>query len=154
MTRRKKNLTDEQVQEILDLYKTREFSKNEIAGKFEVSVPRITHMTTGMPEPYKIKDKANRELPLAEHILENFDNDMNVLVKTIDANRYWNRTVKEACYEIVQGGSLLVYYGQVNEFLRELGCDSNDDYINWEVYKKIVVERMYRMYEAFKKETK
>ena len=41
--------------------------------------------------------------------------------------------------------------GQVNEYLKELKCDSGDDYINWDVYKKIVSERMRKMYEAFKK---
>ncbi len=148
---RKKYLTEDQIQEILDLYKTREFSKNEIAGRFRVSVSRIAYMTAGMPEPYKQRDKAYRELSLTEHILESFDNDTKALIGTIDANIYGNRNLKDACNEVVQGGCLLVYYGQVNEYLKELKCDSGDDYINWDVYKKIVSERMRKMYEAFKK---
>lgn len=148
---RKKYLTEDQIQEILDLYKTREFSKNEIAGRFGVSVSRIAYMTAGMPEPYKQRDKAYRELSLTEHILESFDNDTKALIGTIDANIYGNRNLKDACNEVVRGGCLLVYYGQVNEYLKELKCDSGDDYINWDVYKKIVSERMRKMYEAFKK---
>jgi hypothetical protein len=108
-------------------------------------------MTAGMPEPYKQRDKAYRELSLTEHILESFDNDTKALIGTIDANIYGNRNLKDACNEVVQGGCLLVYYGQVNEYLKELKCDSGDDYINWDVYKKIVSERMRKMYEAFKK---
>ena len=148
---RKKNLTEDQIQEILDLYKTREFSKNEIAGRYGVSVSRIAYMTAGMPEPYKQRDKAYRELSLTEHILESFDNDTKALIETINANIYGNRNVKDACYEVVQGGCLLVYYTQVNDYLKYLKCDSGDDYVNWEVYKKIVAERMNKMYETFKK---
>lgn len=151
---RKKNLTEDQIQEILDLYKTREFSKNEIAARYGVSISRIAYMTAGMPEPYKQREKAYRELSLTEHILESFDDDTKALIETIDANKYGNRTVKEACNGVIQGGCLLVYYEQVNEYLKELKCDSGDDYINWEVYKKIVSERMRKMYETFKQEEK
>ena len=148
---RKKNLTEDQIQEILHLYKTREFSKNEIAGRYGVSVSRIAYMTPGMPEPHKQRHKASRELSLTEHILESFDNDTKALVETINANIYGNRNAKDACYEVVQGGCLLVYYTQVNDYLKNLKCDSGDDYVNWEVYKKIVAERMNKMYETFKK---
>lgn len=154
MVRHKKFLASDEIKEIVDLYGTREFSKNELAGRYGISVAKVTNLTVGMPEPYKVKDKASRESLLSEHILESFDNDIKVLVETIDANMYGNKSKKNACYDVVQGGCLLCYYSQVNDFLEQFGCNAGNDYINWEVYKKIIVETMYKMYTKFQKEAK
>ncbi len=89
---------------------------------------------------------------IEDHIMECFDDDVNALIGTINANIYGNRTVRQACYEVVQGGCLLVYYGQVNDFLEESGCKlSANDETNWSMYKKLVVNRMEKMYEKYAK---
>jgi hypothetical protein len=74
------------------------------------------------------------------------------LIETINANIYGNKNAKQACYDVVQGGCLLVYYDTVNDFLKELNCQiSTNDETNWSMYKKLVVNRMEKMYEKYTK---
>ena len=77
---------------------------------------------------------------------------VNEVLDSMPSNRNGNRTVKQACYEVVQGGCLLVYYNTVNDFLKELNCQlSDNDETNWSMYKKLVVNRMEKMYEKYTK---
>lgn len=95
---------------------------------------------------------AERTKIIEEHIMECFYDDVNTLIETIKANMYGNRSIKQACYEVIQGGCLLVYYGEVNDFLEELGCKlSSNNETNWSMYKKLVVNRMEKMYEKYAK---
>ena len=95
----------------------------------------------------------DRSKLIEEHIMECFDNDRKYLVETINANLFGDRNLHTACNEVVQGGCLLVYYYQAEDFLKELECKlSKNQDANWAMYKKLVVNRMEKMYAAFDKE--
>ena len=153
MAQRRK-LTEEMVKEIRDRYATREFTMSELAIEFGVSVSVIsTAINKGYcPKPRGLTETKERTELIEAHILECFDNDKKALIETINANIFGNRNVKQACYEVVQGGCLLVYYDTVNDFLKELNCQlSTNDETNWSMYKKLVVNRMEKMYEKYSK---
>ena len=140
--------------EIRDMYATREFTQNEIAGQFGISITAVNNAIHKgyVPKPKGMTETKERTEFIEEHIMESFDNDMDALIETIKANMFGNRTVKQACYEVVQGGCLLVYYDTVNNFLKELNCQlSDNDETNWSMYKKLVVNRMEKMYEKYTK---
>ena len=104
-----------------------------------------------VPKPKGMTETKERTELIESHIMEFFDTEEE-LVETIKANMFGNRTVKQACYEVVQGGCLLVYYNTVNDFLKELNCQlSDNDETNWSMYKKLVVNRMEKMYEKYTK---
>ena len=82
-----------------------------------------------------------------EHIMEFFDTKKE-LIETINANIFGERTIRQACNEVVQGGCLLVYYDTVNDFLREIDCKVTDsDSANWAMYRKLITNRMEKIYE-------
>lgn len=153
MAQRRK-LTEEMVKEIRDMYATREFTMTDLSRKFGVSTSVISNAINKgyCPKPRGMTETKERTELIEEHIMESFDNDMDALIETIKANMFGNRTVKQACYEVVQGGCLLVYYNTVNDFLKELNCQlSDNDETNWSMYKKLVVNRMEKMYEKYTK---
>lgn len=152
MAQRRK-LTDEMVRKIRAMYETREFTMSELAIEFGVSVSVIsTAINKGYcPKPRGLTETKERTELIESHIMEFFDTTKE-LIETINANRYKDRTVKQACYDVVQGGCLLVYYDTVNDFLKELNCQlSTNDETNWSMYKKLVVNRMEKMYEKYSK---
>ena len=152
--RKRTKITEQMTQEIRDMYATREFTQNEIAGKFGISITAVNNSIHKgyVPKPKGMTETKERTELIEEHIMESFDNDVDALVGTIKANMFGNRTVKQACYEVVQGGCLLVYYNTVNDFLKELNCQlSDNDETNWSMYKKLVVNRMEKMYEKYTK---
>ena len=149
-----RKLTDEMVKEIRDRYATREFTMSDLAKEFGVTTSVISNAINKgyCPKPRGITETKERTELIESHIMECFDNDMEALIGTINANRYKDRTVKQACYDVVQGGCLLVYYDTVNDFLKELNCQlSTNDETNWSMYKKLVVNRMEKMYEKYTK---
>ena len=153
MAQRRK-LTEEMVKEIRDMYATREFTMTDLSRKFGVSTSVISNAINKgyCLKPRGITETKERTELIEEHIMESFDNDIDALIETIKANMFGNRTVKQACYEVVQGGCLLVYYNTVNDFLKELNCQlSDNDETNWSMYKKLVVNRMEKMYEKYTK---
>ena len=153
MAQRRK-FTKEMVKEIRDMYATREFTMTDLSRKFGVSTSVISNAINKgyCPKPRGMTETKERTELIEEYIMESFDNDMDALIETIKANMFGNRTVKQACYEVVQGGCLLVYYNTVNDFLKELNCQlSDNDETNWSMYKKLVVNRMEKMYEKYTK---
>ena len=147
-------ITEEMKNNIREMYATREFSMSDLAREFGISITAVNNAINKgyCPKPKgKTETKERTEL-IEAHILECFDNDMEALIVTINVNRYKDRTVKQACYDVVQGGCLLVYYNTVNDFLKELNCQlSTNDETNWSMYKKLVVNRMEKMYEKYTK---
>ena len=92
---------------------------------------------------------------IEEHIMECFSGSKEEFLETINANLFGNRNLHTACNEVVQGGCLFVYYYQAEDFLKELECKlSKSQDSNWAMYKKLVVQRMEKMYESFEKEMK
>lgn len=154
---RSRKLSKETKNSIIEMYSTREFSLNEIAGYFDISVS----VTAGVIRNLGIKPKGTSETQqrteiINEHIMECFDNDKTAFVETIDnarlinSNRIGDSSLKTACYETIQSGCLLIYYDHVNDFLKELNCQlskSND--ANWAMYKKLVGKRMVDLYEKY-----
>lgn len=152
MAQRRK-LTEEMVKEIRDMYATREFTMTDLSRKFGVSTSVISNAINKgyCPKPKGITETKQRTELIESHIMEFFETTEE-LIETINANIFGNRNVNEACYEVVQGGCLLVYYSQVNDFLKELNCQiSDNDETNWSMYKKLVVNRMKKMYEKYSK---
>lgn len=150
---RNKKLSTEIINEIKDAYATREFSMNELAGQFGVSVSAISKAIHSgyVPKPKGITETMERTEQINEHIMSSFDDDIEALIGTINANMYGNRTLKQACDEVVQGGCFLCYFTQVNEFLKELNCQlSDNDQTNWSMYKKLLVQRMEKLYKDYK----
>lgn len=152
MAQRRK-LTEEMVRNIREMYATREFTMSDLSREFGVSTSVISNAINKgyCPKPRGTTETTERTELIESHIMEFFDTEKE-LVETINANVFGNRNVKQACYEVVQGGCLLVYYNQVNEFLKELNCQlAENDETNWSMYKKLVVNRMEKMYERFTK---
>lgn len=146
-----RKLTDEMVRKIRAMYETREFTMNDLAREFGVSTSVISNAINKgyCLRPRGITETKERTKLIESHIMEFFDTEKE-LIETIKANLYGNRTVSQACYEVVQGGCLLVYYNTVNDFLKELNCQlGNNDETNWSMYKKLVVNRMQKMYERY-----
>ena len=152
MAQRRK-LTEEMVKEIRDMYATREFTMTDLSRKFGVSTSVISNAINKCycPKPKGITETKQRTELIESHIMEFFETTEE-LIETINANIFGNRNVNKACYEVVQGGCLLVYYSQVNDFLKELNCQiSDNDETNWSMYKKLIVNRMEKMYEKYSK---
>ena len=148
-----RKLTEEMVQRIREMYSTREFTMNDLSKEFGVSTSVISNAIHKgyVPKPKGMTETKERTELIESHIMEFFDTEEE-LIETIKANMFGNRTVKQACYEVVQGGCLLVYYNTVNNFLKELNCQlSDNDETNWSMYKKLVVSRMEKMYEKYTK---
>lgn len=153
MAQRRK-LTEEMVNKIREMYATREFTMSDLAREFGTSPGVISNAIHKgyCPKPKGITETKERTELIKAHILECFENDEQALIATIEANMYGGKTVKQACYDVVQGGCLLIYYDTVNEFLKELNCQlSTNDETNWSMYKKLMVNRMEKMYESYKK---
>ena len=152
MAQRRK-LTDEMVKEIRDRYATREFTMSDLAKEFGVTTSVISNAINKgyCPKPRGITETKERTELIESHIMEFFETT-DELIETINANIFGNKNVRQACYEVVQGGCLLVYYDTVNDFLKELNCQlSTNDETNWSMYKKLVVNRMEKMYEKHSK---
>ena len=152
MAQRRK-LTEEMVREIRDRYATREFTMSDLAKEFGVTTSVISNAINKgyCPKPRGTTETKERTELIESHIMEFFETT-DELIGTINANRYKDRTVKQACYDVVQGGCLLVYYNTVNDFLKELNCQlSTNDETNWSMYKKLIVNRMEKMYEKYTK---
>ena len=148
-----RKLTEEMVRNIREMYATREFTMSDLSREFGVSTSVISNAINKgyCPKPRGMTETKERTELIESHIMEFFDTEEE-LVETIKANMFGNRTVKQACYEVVQGGCLLVYYNTVNDFLKELNCQlSDNDETNWSMYKKLVVNRMEKMYEKYTK---
>lgn len=149
----KRKLTDEMIQKIREMYATREFTMSDLSKKFGVSTSVINNAIHKgyCPKPRGTTETTERTELIEEHIMGFFETEKE-LVETIKANLFGNRGVRQACYEVVQGGCLSVYFDTVNEFLKELNCQlSNNDETNWSMYKKLVVNRMEKMYERYTK---
>ena len=150
-------ITEEMRNRIREMYATREFSMSDLAREFGISITAISNAINKgyCPKPKGVTETKERTELIVEHILECFDNDEKVLIETINANRYGDRTVKQACYDVVQSGCLLIYYDSVNEFLKGLNCQlSPNDETNWSMYKKLIINRMEKMYEKYQKGAK
>ena len=148
-----RKLTEEMVQRIREMYSTREFTMNDLSKEFGVSVSVISNAINKgyCPKPRGMTETKERTELIESHIMEFFDTEEE-FIETIKANMFGNRTLKQACYEVVQVGCLLVYYDTVNNFLKELNCQlSDNDETNWSMYKKLVVNRMEKMYEKYTK---
>ena len=148
-----RKLTEEMVRNIREMYATREFTMSDLSREFGVSTSVISNAINKgyCPKPRGMTETKERTELIESHIMEFFDTEEE-LIETIKANMFGNRTVKQACYEVVQGGCLLVYYNTVNDFLKELNCQlSDNDETNWSMYKKLVVNRMEKMYEKYTK---
>ena len=148
-----RKLTEEMVRNIREMYATREFTMSDLSREFGVSTSVISNAINKgyCPKPRGMTETKERTELIESHIMEFFDTEKE-LIETIKANMFGNRTVKQACYEVVQGGCLLVYYNTVNDFLKELNCQlSDNDETNWSMYKKLVVSRMEKMYEKYTK---
>lgn len=148
-----RKLTEEMVVKIRKMYETREFTMSDLAIEFGVSTSVISNAINKgyCPKPRGTTQTKERTELIEEHIMEFFDNE-EAFVETVNAVKFGNRTVKQACYEVVQGGCLLCYYIHVNEFLKTLNCQlSESNEINWSMYKKLVVGRMEKMYERITK---
>ena len=148
-----RKLTEEMVRNIREMYATREFTMSDLSREFGVSTSVISNAINKgyCPKPRGMTETKERTELIESHIMEFFDTEKE-LIETIKANMFGNRTVKQACYEVVQGGCLLVYYNTVNDFLKELNCQlSDNDETNWSMYKKLVVNRMEKMYEKYTK---
>ena len=150
-------ITEEMRNNIREMYATREFSMSDLAREFGISITAVNSAINKgyVPKPKgKTETKERTEL-IEAHILECFDNDEKALIGTINNCMYGDRTVKQACYDVVQGGCLLIYYNTVNEFLKELNCQlSTNDETNWSMYKKLIVNRMEKIYEKYQKGAK
>ena len=148
-----RKLTEEMVRNIREMYATREFTMSDLSREFGVSTSVISNAINKgyCPKPRGMTETKERTELIESHIMEFFDTEKE-LIETIKANMFGNKTVKQACYEVVQGGCLLVYYNTVNDFLKELNCQlSDNDETNWSMYKKLVVNRMEKMYEKYTK---
>ena len=148
-----RKLTEEMVRNIREMYATREFTMSDLSREFGVSTSVISNAINKgyCPKPRGMTETKERTELIESHIMEFFDTEEE-LIETIKANMFGNKTVKQACYEVVQGGCLLVYYNTVNDFLKELNCQlSDNDETNWSMYKKLVVNRMEKMYEKYTK---
>ena len=148
-----RKLTEEMVRNIREMYATREFTMSDLSREFGVSTSVISNAINKgyCPKPRGMTETKERTELIESHIMEFFDTEEE-LIETIKANMFGNKTVKQACYEVVQGGCLLVYYDTVNNFLKELNCQlSDNDETNWSMYKKLVVNRMEKMYEKYTK---
>ena len=148
-----RKLTEEMVRNIREMYATREFTMSDLSREFGVSTSVISNAINKgyCPKPRGMTETKERTELIESHIMEFFDTEKE-LIEAIKANMFGNRTVKQACYEVVQGGCLLVYYNTVNDFLKELNCQlSDNDETNWSMYKKLVVNRMEKMYEKYTK---
>lgn len=151
-----RKLTDEMVRKIRAMYGTREFTMSDLAKEFGVTTGVISNAINKgyCPKPRGTTETKERTELIESHIMEFFETTEE-LIETINANIFGNRTVNQACYEVVQGGCLLVYYNTVNDFLKELNCQlSTNDETNWSMYKKLVVNRMEKMYEKYQKGAK
>lgn len=149
----KRKLTEEMVKEIRDRYATREFTMSDLAKEFGVTTSVISNAINKgyCPKPRGTTETKERTELIESHIMEFFETT-DELIETINANIFGNKNVRQACYEVVQGGCLLVYYDTVNNFLKELNCQlSTNDETNWSMYKKLVVNRMEKMYEKYSK---
>ena len=154
MAKRRK-FTMEEIKDIKFKYSTNEYSYTDLAMEYNTYAATIANLV-GRPfkEDSKRKTDTNdRTEKIEQHILECFDNDTETLIGTID-NLLYKSSVRQACNEVVQGGCLLVYYNQVNDFLAELDCVLGSDDQNWSMYKKLCVQRMEKMYSKYKKERK
>lgn len=152
MAQRRK-LTEEMVRNIREMYATREFTMYDLSREFGVSVSVISNAINKgyCPKTKGMTETKERTEVIENHIMEFFETEKE-FIETVNAVKFNGRTVKQACYEVVQGGCLLVYYNQVNEFLKELNCQlAENDETNWSMYKKLVVNRMEKMYERFTK---
>lgn len=152
MAQRRK-LTEDMILKIREKYATREFTMSDLSREFGVSTSVISNAIHKgyCPKARGTTETAKRTELIESHIMEFFDTE-KALVETIKANLFGDRGVRQACYEVVQGGCLLIYYDTVNEFLKELNCQlSDNNETNWSMYKKLVVNRMEKMYEKYTK---
>lgn len=76
------------------------------------------------------------------------------LVKQIDYMRYNERTVYQTALDWVEGGSALIYHGDVNEFLDSLDINTTgkvyDDDKSWRLYCHLVAREMAKLYSSEK----
>lgn len=86
---------------------------------------------------------------LKEHILEHFgidygwdNNDYVENLKYQLRSFDYLPTTYDAGVELVQGGTFLIYYNDVNKFLNDLGINPDKkeytDKENWELYKHLI----------------
>lgn len=102
-----------------------------------------------MAQKRRLTDTKERTKLIESHIMESFDTTEE-LIEAIRANIFGERVVRQACYDTVHGGCLLVYHGQINEFLEKLNCKvSDNDEANWSMYKKLVASRMEKIYQKY-----
>lgn len=148
-----KRLSEEQKNEIRDMYATGEFSKNEIAGKLGVSISTVNVAVIGMKKPMKKSVTEIRTKRIERHIMSFFDTKEEFVEMVQSAmNAYKVPEVKDGCYKALDAGCLLIYHSDVAAFLETLGCVvSENDSANWSMYKKLVAGRMEKMYERFVK---
>jgi hypothetical protein len=96
---------------------------------------------------------------LNNHVLEEFkEHDtskgaIDNLISQIDYMRYNNRSVYQTALDYVEGGSLLIYYGEQREFLAELldetpveAMQYSDDKV-FKLYCHLVARTISKLYE-------
>lgn len=76
---------------------------------------------------------------------------LSCLQHQIDSMRYGNRSVHATALDYVEGGSLLVYYGEAREFLKDLLQETaleagRDDEKVWKLYCYLVAREMSNLY--------
>lgn len=99
------------------------------------------------------------------HILESFaesaeysrDNGnatatpISCLIDQINYMRYNNRSIYRTALDYVEGGSLLIYYADVNDFLNELGINETGkaytDEKSWRLYCHLIAREITKLYE-------
>lgn len=155
-----RKLTDEMVIKIRAMYSTREFTMGDLATEFGVSVSTIsTAIHKGYcPKPTCVVETTQRTKIIESHIMEFFDTE-DEIIDTIKGLVRWHKccsNVNQACYKMVQDGCFLIYHHAVNDFLKKkLKCKlSTNDETNWSMYKKLLVNRLVKMYERYHEDTK
>ena len=79
--RKRTKITEQMTQEIRDMYATREFTQNEIAGKFGISITAVNNAIHKgyVPKPKGMTETKERTELIEEHIMEFFDTEEEIV---------------------------------------------------------------------------
>lgn len=154
-------LTNEQIKEVEDLYKSGEISVYQIACQYKVSIGAINtviknsfeNKLNGNKFKMKIKDEKNqRKIKIDNHIKEYLktDEDILKLFDNLRGNRFATNLM--LAEEAVDGVVFLCNYDEVDEFLKKIGCNlTSNENNNYFIYKRLIAKRLVFMYEKILK---
>ena len=91
-------------QEIRDMYATREFTQNEIAGKFGISITAVNNAIHKgyVPKPKGMTETKERTELIEEHIMEFFDTEEE-LIKDLFSEKVLTDEDTNLQYKICKG---------------------------------------------------